>query len=109
MLGDNQIGIAVSARCSSPTVKEGSSVLVANRSPPLQSGYCPGFLTLEAANQIYKVIQSRKCSGLRFVVGTIESAGYLCDSISSMKHLAIRPFENSRVPFSNIFVNNRFP
>ena len=56
MLGDNQIGIAVSARCSSPTVKEGSSVLVANRSPPLQSGYCPGFLTLEAANQIYKVI-----------------------------------------------------
>jgi len=76
MLGHNQIGIAVSARCSSPTVKEGSSVLVANRSP-LQSGYCPGLLTLEAANQIYKVIQSRKCSGLRFVVGTIESAGYL--------------------------------
>ena len=26
-----------------------------------------------------------------------------------MKHSAIRPFETSRVPFSNIFVSNCFP
>jgi len=32
-----------SARGSSPTVKEGSDSLLKPTSPPLQSGYCPGF------------------------------------------------------------------
>jgi len=41
MLGDNQIGIAVSARCSSPTVKEGSSVFSSESEPSFTVGLLP--------------------------------------------------------------------